>query len=898
MSKYYRSDSKQGDYNLNESDQFTLKGEDEAYESSPKLDSYKFLFGKNNARSNSNQSIKINNLTNFSFSKHNLDSQEKKNLFNDRKDINKINIIPKEKRYKSIVKVNFAKSKKKIRKRKNGKISKSLPPNEIKENMIFINNENEQNEQNHISFKNGQSQIKETQIQEQKEKPNINDKDFENMIEYISSDEIKSEDMQNPSALDMNFYINSNSKENEGRFLSCEDNYIFYNNISIDKEMPNNEFNIYNNSNDKNEEKIKLTIFDEKDNKKDYNNILSEMNKENKNDDQKITFQNNNNDNGNFISGNDNSNEIEKIDIIYLDIDSGIESIQKEVHNINKDKNSIKKNSLNNSCNISKENISNSNRNNFSNKSKNDSTNDELFIKCKNFLTQIYHKNKEKGKLIRSNSQSDKNNEKNINKKDKDLRPNKENEVQIKNQKIYEEEDKEEIIEVIDERIYQKEYEKEKEKKMKIKLLDEIYCESKKAKEINKIINKAYIPYGKEKEKRELNREEQKNQNINIESQSKNNQFPIYLEVNKNENSGNSINEEIIEIKDTAQKVKKSKCKIKNDNEGIKDIKKEKDKYNTINIKEKDLDFCGIKEEKINMNADKDFFEKIKLQIKKEIYNDFINNNSLSPKSKQNLTKLKKEAIVLKDSDSEEDNKYKNKALLGKKRKRTTLFEIDHSIKFNYISEITKSSEICLNKPTKNNYYKKELIKGNTFSVNDDLERNIIKSIETCALNCIYEKIITKSFSSGIELDRKIMEIIKTRGYSNVKSSLNNFRKNQILSIEEIEKNNNNEIEIDKKNQKEFHYNVINDFYYRYKCINIKQNIQKYVCCAKDCNGLAELNLSEKKFVIIQKHSIPPKFHTKFKYDKPIKFMKKRKLEEINNKRNDNNDKFHMEWFK
>jgi len=266
------------------------------------------------------------------------------------------------------------------------------------------------------------------------------------------------------------------------------------------------------------------------------------------------------------------------------------------------------------------------------------------------------------------------------------------------------------------------------------------------------------------------------------------------------------------------------------------------------------LDFCGIKEEKINMNADKDFFEKIKLQIKKEIYNDFINNNSLSPKSKQNLTKLKKEAIVLKDSDSEEDNKYKNKALLGKKRKRTTLFEIDHSIKFNYISEITKSSEICLNKPTKNNYYKKELIKGNTFSVNDDLERNIIKSIETCALNCIYEKIITKSFSSGIELDRKIMEIIKTRGYSNVKSSLNNFRKNQILSIEEIEKNNNNEIEIDKKNQKEFHYNVINDFYYRYKCINIKQNIQKYVCCAKDCNGLAELNLSEKKFVIIQKH--------------------------------------------
>jgi hypothetical protein len=298
------------------------------------------------------------------------------------------------------------------------------------------------------------------------------------------------------------------------------------------------------------------------------------------------------------------------------------------------------------------------------------------------------------------------------------------------------------------------------------------------------------------------------------------------------------------------------------------------------------------------MNDDKDFFEKIKLQIKKEIYNDLINNNSLSPKSKQNLTKLKKETIVLKDSDSEEDNKYKNKTLLGKKRKRTTLLDIDHSIKFNCINEITRTPEICFNKYRNNNFYKDELVHRNTFDDNDDLERNIIKSIENCALNCIYEKLITKSFSSGIELDRKIMEIIKTRGYSNVKSSLNNFRKSHILSIKEIEKDNNNEIEIDKKNQKEFHYNAINDFYYRYKCINVKQNIQKYVCCAKDCNGLAELNLIEKKFVIIQKHSIPPKFHTKFNDDKPVKFMKKRKLEEIHIKRNDHNNKFHMEWFK
>ena len=910
MSKYNISDSNKGDINLNESDHFTLKGEDEVYESYPILDSYKFFMEKNNTSPNSNQSIKINNLTNFSFSKHNLDSQEKKLYLNDKKDINK---IPKEKRYKSIVKVTFAKSRKKIRKRKNEKISKSLPPNEIRENFIYINNENEQNE-NHIFFRHNQSPIKETQNQEQKEKPknNINEKDFENMIEYISNDDIKSEDMKNPLSLDMNFNINSNSKETERRFLSCEDNYIFYNNISIDKEMYNNELNIYNNSNDKNEEikeknykeleKIELpikeneNIFGEKNKKKDYNNILSELNSENKNeininDSQKMLFQNYNNDNREFSSGNDNSNEIENINIIYLDIDSGIESVNKEVHN--KDEYSNKKNSLNNSYNTNKKNNT-ANRNNFSNKSKNDSTNDELFIKCKNFLTQIYHKNKEKGKVIISNSQVDKNNVKNMNKKDKDLSQNNEKEIQIKNEKICEEE---EIIEVKEEKICKKGYEKGKRKEMKN---NEIYCDSKKAKEINKIIGKTFIPCGKEKEKQkeisQINREEQKKQNINIEPQSKNNQFPIYLKINKNENSGNSMNEEIIEIQDSTQKVEKSKYKIKNDKEGIKEIKKEK--YNVINIKEEDLEFCEIKDEKINMNDDKDFFEKIKLQIKKEIYNDLINNNSLSPKSKQNLTKLKKETIVLKDSDSEEDNKYKNKTLLGKKRKRTSLLDIDHSIKFNCISEITRPSEICLNKHCKNNFYKNELINGNTFSGNDDLERDIIKSIETCALNCIYEKIITKSFSSGIELDRKIMEIIKTRGYSNVKSSLNNFRKSHILSIKEIEKDNNNEIEIDKKNQKEFHYNAINDFYYRYKCINIKQNIQKYVCCAKDCNGLAELNLIEKKFVIIQKHSIPPKFHTKFNYDKPIKFMKKRKLEEIHIKRNDHNNKFHMEWFK
>ena len=920
MSKYSRSNSIQGEANPNESNQFTLKGEEEEYESSLRLDSYKFFIEhnkKNTSRSKSSSPIQINSLAEFSFSENNPEVQEQKLYLNDRKDINKANKIPMERMYKNIFNVTFTKNKKKVNKKRNEKISKSLPPNQTKENFIYINNENEQNEGNHIPMKDESSPIKDFQNVQQKKKnnSNINENEFEYIIKYISNEDIKSEDMKNPLDLDMNF--ESNSKENERRFLSCDDNDIFYNNISTDKEIPNTELNIYNSSIDKNEENkekdynewqnIKLpkkeneNIFGEKDKKEVFINFnLSEINNENRDEinnndefyknklsiDKNISLQNNNSDSEKFSCGNNISNESEKINISYKNIvDSGIESSHKEVQN--KKNNNSKDNSLNNSYNSSKDNFCNADINNccikiYENKAINDSNNDELFIKCKNFLTQIYdYKNNEKGKEIISIS----------NEKDKDLTQNIKKEILFKKEKMLEEKD---------ENIVQKSFEKEKE--IKIELLDESFSDDQKTKEINEILNEPYISYGKEKEKKKeishLKKEEQR-KNIKTEPQSKNNQIPIYLEENKKENLDNSIIEEIIEIKDSAKKVEKSKFKIKKDQE----IKKENEEV--INIKEEEYsEFCETKGGKINMNVDKDFFEKIKLQIKNEIYSDILKNNSpLSHKSKPNLTKLKKEIIELKDSDSDnpnsdEDNKNKNKVFIGKKRKRNPLFEIDHSIKFNCISEISRTSGICLNKYRNKNFLKTEYINGNSISDNDDLEKTIIKSIEKCALNCIYEKIITKSFSSGIELDRKIMEIIKTRGYLNVKSSLNNFRKNQILSIEEVEKPNINEIEMDKKIHKEFHYNVINDFYYRYQCINIKQNIQKYVCCAKDCNGLAELNLSEKKFVIIQKHSIPPKFHPIFNIDKPIKFMKKRKLEEVHIKRNDHNNNFHLEWFK
>ena len=57
-------------------------------------------------------------------------------------------------------------------------------------------------------------------------------------------------------------------------------------------------------------------------------------------------------------------------------------------------------------------------------------------------------------------------------------------------------------------------------------------------------------------------------------------------------------------------------------------------------------------------------------------------------------------------------------------------------------------------------------------------------------------------------------------------------------------------------------------------------------------------SLKERKFSVIQKHSLSQRDHLLFNDDKPIYFMKSRKLEEVHIKKNNNNDKYHLEWFK
>ena len=1023
MSKCNSSDSKAGEINLAESNQFTLKGDDEIYEiySSPRPDSYKLNVESNkkiNTRSSSRRSIKISNLTNFSFRKYNSDDQEMKNEdkinITDSNNFKKVNIIPVQGKSNSIVKITLTKTKKNSNKKTNESNKNLFPSNEIKEEINnIIKNKNEQianlnNEQNTIIETTNQNQVEKS---DSNSNENINDKELENKIDKNSIGEEKSENRSIEPSLELDFEYDS--KESEKRSLTYENNNMnneipFDNKISVEKEIPINELNLSNNSNEKNEsnkednnkeseivtEPMREVIEEneniqnskinepksnidnninelnennmgEKEENNNYINDLNKLNNKDKNEIDKIDkdnkkkelsitqeapFQNNNNLNNEITTGNknENSKEIEINDINFqnaaMDIDSEVENFHKEkVQNESEDENAnasansnIKddiKTSLTNKINNNNNNIENNNL--YENKVKNVSMNNEIYIECKNFLTQIFdYETIKKGKKFTSNFQIDINKDQKIEEKfhekeKNSYKNNEENEEKmlVETEKVCCEEEKTEIKkeENIEEKIEEKKKENlgEEEKKEK-EISDDIHCDGK-LNETSKILeqNESCQSEEKEKEKeiKKQKEEEKKKENINLESQSKN--MAILTEKNKNNNIDIfeiiEIKEEDIEIKD-----EKSECKIKKDKEEEKGIKKEmekdikKEKSNELNVKEEDLDVCDKKEEKINMNIfDKDFFEKMKQQIKNEIYDDLINNGPLSPKSKSKQKKLKKESDEKNESDSseEDENKSKNKiknkekekdkTLLGKKRERSHLFEIDNSIKINYISDIIKTSEIYFDKDKNNNLDNNEGVNENSDSGNNKVDETILKLLESCAFKCLYEKIISKSFNNDNDLDRKIREIIKTKGFSNVVATLKYYKKNQILSSKVKEKINNNEPESDKKsekeskkNPKEFHYNLLNDFYYRYKCINMKNNIQKYVCCAKDCNGLAELNLDEKKFGIIQDHSISPKFHIKFNDDKPIKFMKKRKLEEMHIKKNDNNDKFHMEWFK
>ena len=275
---------------------------------------------------------------------------------------------------------------------------------------------------------------------------------------------------------------------------------------------------------------------------------------------------------------------------------------------------------------------------------------------------------------------------------------------------------------------------------------------------------------------------------------------------------------------------------------------------------------------------------------------------------------------------------------MEKKTLDDSLFSFSDKIKNIHSDEINQKGKIKKNKvinknelneqydnndndnDNDNDNYEYENINTNNQNKIINENNTIIKLLEKSVINFIYEKVLTKSLSDNNDLDKDIMDIIKEKGYSNVESCLNNYIKNNIISknynekgkegkkSKKTNKDNNNSLnnrikkeKLDEKennkNPDEYHYYLINKFYHRYKCINIIKNVQQYSCCVEECNGFAELNVEEKKFCEIHKHSISDKRHPNFNDDKPVKFMKKRNLKHLHIKKNNNNEKYHMEWF-
>ena len=108
---------------------------------------------------------------------------------------------------------------------------------------------------------------------------------------------------------------------------------------------------------------------------------------------------------------------------------------------------------------------------------------------------------------------------------------------------------------------------------------------------------------------------------------------------------------------------------------------------------------------------------------------------------------------------------------------------------------------------------------------------------------------------------------------------------------------NNNQIK-NNSELNEYHYQFENNFYHRYKSFKNLDGIQNYICCDPKCKATAILYIKEKKFTVINSHTVHLKEHVNFNEDRPVYFMKTRKLDEVHIKKNTHNDKYHLEWFK
>ena len=353
--------------------------------------------------------------------------------------------------------------------------------------------------------------------------------------------------------------------------------------------------------------------------------------------------------------------------------------------------------------------------------------------------------------------------------------------------------------------------------------------------------------------------------------------------VNESNSKEDVVDDIIIEVRKDDEDIKEKDKLISNkeDSNNINDKKVNK-------IEEND----NKKEEKENKLEEK----KIK-DVKNEESNKIQSNNNIF----QNLNNIDIEKIITEKlsealNDFLKDKKNNIQSLFNSKETSNTQIEQNEKEKVpdnNFLGKKReKTFSNSLDRPKKSNSLENKEVKlYNKSDININEDSSLGKLLEKHIFNYLYEKIMTKSLSNESDLEKKINNFIREKGYSKVKSSLINVKK-------EKEKKENLEPSVQKmKELDEIHYLFINNFYHRFKSIKTKDGFQTYICCDKECKGLAKLNIKERKFEILQSHTVSLKDHLHFNDDRPVFFMKSRKLDEVHIKRNEHNDKYHLEWF-
>ena len=476
----------------------------------------------------------------------------------------------------------------------------------------------------------------------------------------------------------------------------------------------------------------------------------------------------------------------------------------------------------------------------------------------------------------------------NINKEDREEREDKEDKKEEEN---IPEENAEIIIKENEDKNVVKEV-KEKKKNMNSKK----YNNEENKIMANEDINMKDKSKKKDKEKIQEDKNENNNEKKNDEKPSQIGKLCKEEECNKkneinqnvtnvNENNSNEevVDDIIIEVKKDDENVKEKDKLISNkeDSNKINDkkVNKIEEKDNKKEEKENKLEekkINDVKNEESNkiqsntnifQNLNNIDIEKIITEKLSEALNDFLKDKKNNFQSLFNPKENNNKQIEQNINEKVPDDKF-----LGKKREKTFSNSLDRPKKSNSLEKMED-----------------KLHNKSDININED--SSLGKLLEKHIFNYLYEKIMTKSLSNESDLEKKINNFIREKGYSKVKSSLINVKK-------EKEKKENLEPSVQKmKELDEIHYLFVNNFYHRFRSINTKDGFQTYICCDKECKGLAKLNIKERKFEILQSHTVSLKDHLHFNDDRPVFFMKSRKLDEVHIKRNEHNDKYHLEWF-